>query len=94
MCDFCDQSFRQKQLLRRHINLYHVPGYVPPAPLEKVDQHSLAHVWRLFCVQHPKFIRTFDIIAPTIVAQLGNLSVTYHDQDPAHHPGERGEGLC
>ena len=30
-----EQSFRQKQLLRRHKNLYHTPDYVPPAPKEK-----------------------------------------------------------
>lgn len=37
-CDQCDQSFRQKQLLRRHINLYHNPEYVPPPPQEKRHQ--------------------------------------------------------
>ena len=31
-CDQCDQSFRQRQLLRRHQNLYHNPTYVPPMP--------------------------------------------------------------
>ena len=31
-CDQCDQSFRQKQLLKRHQNLYHNPAYVPPSP--------------------------------------------------------------
>ena len=31
-CDACDQSFRQKQLLKRHQNLYHNPNYVPPQP--------------------------------------------------------------
>lgn len=34
-CDQCDQCFRQKQLLRRHQNLYHNPDYVPPPPGEK-----------------------------------------------------------
>ena len=34
-CDQCDQSFRQRQLLKRHQNLYHNPNYVPPEP--KVD---------------------------------------------------------
>lgn len=34
-CDQCDQSFRQKQLLKRHINLYHDPNYVAPSPLAK-----------------------------------------------------------
>lgn len=34
-CHACEQAFRQKQLLKRHINLYHDPNYVPPAPKEK-----------------------------------------------------------
>ncbi|XP_031618031.1 transcriptional repressor CTCF-like [Contarinia nasturtii] len=34
-CTQCDQAFRQKQLLKRHINLYHDPDYVPPTPKEK-----------------------------------------------------------
>ncbi|XP_071872507.1 uncharacterized protein [Bombus fervidus] len=37
-CDHCFQSFRQKQLLKRHCNLYHNPSYVPPAPQEKSHQ--------------------------------------------------------
>lgn len=37
-CDHCFQSFRQKQLLKRHCNLYHNPNYVPPAPQEKTHQ--------------------------------------------------------
>ena len=37
-CDHCYQSFRQKQLLKRHCNLYHNPTYVPPAPQEKTHQ--------------------------------------------------------
>ena len=31
-CDQCDQSFRQRQLLKRHQNLYHNPNYVAPEP--------------------------------------------------------------
>lgn len=34
-CDSCEQSFRQKQLLKRHVNLFHNPDYVPPTPKEK-----------------------------------------------------------
>lgn len=34
-CEQCDQSFRQKQLLKRHYNLYHNEEYVAPAPKEK-----------------------------------------------------------
>lgn len=34
-CQQCDQAFRQKQLLKRHVNLYHDPNYVPPTPKEK-----------------------------------------------------------
>lgn len=34
-CSQCDQAFRQKQLLKRHINLYHDPNYVAPTPKEK-----------------------------------------------------------
>ncbi|XP_034942097.1 transcriptional repressor CTCFL isoform X1 [Chelonus insularis] len=37
-CDHCYQSFRQKQLLKRHCNLYHNPSYVPPQPQEKTHQ--------------------------------------------------------
>ena len=37
-CDACDQSFRQKQLLKRHQNLYHNPNYVPPQPKEKTHE--------------------------------------------------------
>lgn len=34
-CNMCEQAFRQKQLLKRHINLYHDPNYIPPTPKEK-----------------------------------------------------------
>ncbi|XP_032526685.2 transcriptional repressor CTCF-like isoform X1 [Danaus plexippus] len=34
-CEQCDHSFRQKQLLRRHQNLYHNPHYEPKPPKEK-----------------------------------------------------------
>lgn len=34
-CDECDQCFRQKQLLKRHKNLYHDPNYIPPEPKAK-----------------------------------------------------------
>lgn len=37
-CDQCDQCFRQKQLLKRHQNLYHNPQYVPPPPREKTHE--------------------------------------------------------
>lgn len=38
--NFCvpSQSFRQKQLLKRHQNLYHNPQYVPPSPREKTHE--------------------------------------------------------
>ena len=32
------KSFRQKQLLKRHQNLYHNPSYVPPPPKEKTHE--------------------------------------------------------
>lgn len=35
VCEICELSFRQKQLLKRHINIYHNPNYVPPKPREK-----------------------------------------------------------
>lgn len=35
VCAHCDQAFRQKQLLKRHENLYHNPNYVPAMPKEK-----------------------------------------------------------
>uniref|UniRef100_A0A2M4AGD0 Putative transcriptional repressor ctcf n=1 Tax=Anopheles triannulatus TaxID=58253 RepID=A0A2M4AGD0_9DIPT len=34
-CNQCTQTFRQKQLLKRHINLYHNPDYVQPEPRAK-----------------------------------------------------------
>lgn len=34
-CDECEQTFRQKQLLKRHKNLYHTPDYSKPEPKEK-----------------------------------------------------------
>jgi len=37
-CDQCDQTFRQKQLLKRHQNLYHNPNYIPPMPKEKTHE--------------------------------------------------------
>ncbi|KAK2157921.1 hypothetical protein LSH36_181g01043 [Paralvinella palmiformis] len=37
-CDECELSFRQKQLLKRHKNLYHNPDYVPPAPKDKIHE--------------------------------------------------------
>lgn len=42
-CDECDHSFRQKQLLKRHKNLYHTPDYVPPPPREKTHECSECH---------------------------------------------------
>ncbi|XP_060075338.1 transcriptional repressor CTCF-like isoform X2 [Ylistrum balloti] len=35
-CKECGQTFRQKQLLRRHINLYHSPEYSPPEARDKM----------------------------------------------------------
>ncbi|XP_008211025.1 transcriptional repressor CTCF isoform X2 [Nasonia vitripennis] len=39
-CKRCGKTFpdRQKQLLKRHCNLYHNPNYVPPPPQEKTHQ--------------------------------------------------------
>lgn len=34
-CQYCDQTFRQKQLLKRHENIYHNPDYVAVMPREK-----------------------------------------------------------
>ncbi|XP_077302495.1 uncharacterized protein LOC143922940 isoform X2 [Arctopsyche grandis] len=34
-CEKCEQTFRHKQLLKRHQNLYHNPNYIPPLPKEK-----------------------------------------------------------
>lgn len=39
-CEHCDQKFRQKQLLKRHQNLYHNPSYVAPKPKEKTHECS------------------------------------------------------
>lgn len=35
---FLLQAFRQKQLLKRHQNLYHNPAYIPPMPREKTQE--------------------------------------------------------
>ncbi|XP_045537725.1 transcriptional repressor CTCFL [Papilio machaon] len=45
-CKQCEQRFRQKQLLRRHENLYHTPGYVRPPSKEKT--HSCHECGRAF----------------------------------------------
>ena len=37
-CDQCDQSFRRKQVLKRHQNLHHNPAYVPPPPKKKTEE--------------------------------------------------------
>ncbi|XP_054273871.1 transcriptional repressor CTCF-like isoform X3 [Macrosteles quadrilineatus] len=37
-CEISDKSFRQKQLLKRHQNLYHNPNYIPPPPREKTHE--------------------------------------------------------
>ncbi|XP_017473428.1 PREDICTED: transcriptional repressor CTCF-like isoform X1 [Rhagoletis zephyria] len=45
-CDKCGQTFRQKQLLGRHINIYHNENYVPPPRLEKT--HHCPYCTRVF----------------------------------------------
>ncbi|XP_035913839.1 transcriptional repressor CTCFL-like [Anopheles stephensi] len=45
-CDQCAQTFRQKQLLKRHINYYHNPDYVAPTP--KAKTHSCPSCTRSF----------------------------------------------
>ncbi|GIY28549.1 hypothetical protein CDAR_409531 [Caerostris darwini] len=45
-CDECDLCFRQKQLLKRHKNLYHNPDYVKPEPKEKT--HVCAICFKAF----------------------------------------------
>lgn len=40
-CDECEQTFRQKQLLKRHKNLYHTPDYSRPEPKEKTYECNL-----------------------------------------------------
>ncbi|XP_017063352.1 transcriptional repressor CTCF [Drosophila eugracilis] len=37
-CDHCPQSFRQRQLLRRHMNLIHNEQYMPPEPRAKLHK--------------------------------------------------------
>lgn len=39
-CDQCDKCFRKEEILQRHQDLYHNPGYVPP-PEEK--RHEKRH---------------------------------------------------
>ncbi|XP_039287301.1 transcriptional repressor CTCF [Nilaparvata lugens] len=65
-CDQCDQSFRQKQLLRRHQNLYHNPNYVPPPPREKT--HECPECQRAF--RHKgNLIRHLSVHDPESLAQ-------------------------
>ncbi|EDW69222.1 transcriptional repressor CTCF [Drosophila virilis] len=45
-CDLCSQAFRQRQLLRRHVNLMHNEDYKPPEPREKM--HSCPSCSRVF----------------------------------------------
>ncbi|KRG05869.1 transcriptional repressor CTCF isoform X1 [Drosophila mojavensis] len=45
-CNLCSQAFRQRQLLRRHVNLMHNEDYKPPEPREKV--HSCPSCMRVF----------------------------------------------
>lgn len=45
-CDECGQSFRQKQLLSRHSNLYHNENYTPPPKLKKT--HTCPYCKRAF----------------------------------------------
>ncbi|XP_036215031.2 transcriptional repressor CTCF isoform X2 [Bactrocera oleae] len=45
-CDQCGQTFRQKQLLGRHTNLYHNENYTPPPKLKKT--HTCPYCKRAF----------------------------------------------
>lgn len=45
-CDQCGQSFRQKQLLSRHTNLYHNDNYTPAPKLKKT--HTCPYCKRAF----------------------------------------------
>lgn len=46
VCEICEVAFRQKQLLNRHVNLYHNEEYKPPSTREKV--HVCPHCNRSF----------------------------------------------
>ena len=48
-CDQCEQRFRQKQLLRRHQNMYHNPHYERPTPV--VEGHACSYCPKVF--RHP-----------------------------------------
>uniref|UniRef100_A0A034VEX1 Transcriptional repressor CTCF n=1 Tax=Bactrocera dorsalis TaxID=27457 RepID=A0A034VEX1_BACDO len=45
-CDECGQTFRQRQLLSRHTNLYHNENYTPPPKLKKT--HNCPYCNRAF----------------------------------------------
>ncbi|XP_022208217.1 transcriptional repressor CTCF [Drosophila obscura] len=45
-CELCPQAFRQRQLLRRHMNLMHNKEYQRPEPREKM--HSCPECTRMF----------------------------------------------
>lgn len=52
-CDMCDYRSRQKQLLKRHKNFYHTPGYVRP------EANTATHE----CEEcHKKFIHVGNLI--------------------------------
>ncbi|XP_061400088.1 transcriptional repressor CTCFL [Musca vetustissima] len=46
VCELCQQCFRQKQLLSRHMKVYHTANYEPPKPLKK--SHVCPHCQRAF----------------------------------------------
>ena len=78
-CDVCDLSFRKKQLLKRHKNIYHNPNYVPPTPKEKTLECSQCkkafrykgNLIRHMSYEHPEpaSINTDSTIAVTIDPQ-------------------------
>ncbi|KAJ8303600.1 hypothetical protein KUTeg_019996 [Tegillarca granosa] len=84
-CDECEHTFRQKQLLKRHKNLYHTPDYSPPEPKDKMYDctecdKSFAHKGNL--LRHMQLhdpdnplYRDIDDSSPTRRRSIENSSV-------------------
>ena len=68
-----DQSFRQKQLLRRHKNLYHTPDYVPPAPKEK--SHECGDCNKVgYCVLLQYKLKVRALVSDFSWTEVGDIS--------------------
>ena len=63
-------SYRQKTLLKNHINLHHTPDYVPPAPRQK--EHHCPQCTRSF-TNKGNLIRHMEVHDPDVTELRMNL---------------------